>query len=105
MIQRRRQVQRNRRIALFVCLLLCSIIIVMTAGHTRVTAHQDTFKYYTDVTVKEHDTLWTIAESYYSKEFKDMHSYIDEVCEINHIGRDIYPGQIIIVPYYSGEVK
>lgn len=103
--RRRRIAERNRRVGLFICLLLCSFMIILTAGQTIVTANQESYKYYTNITVNSDDTLWTIAEEYYSKEFKDMHKYIKEVCEINDIGYDIYPGQVIIVPYYSSELK
>ncbi len=80
-------------------------MVVLTAGQISVTANQDQYKYYTNVTVSPNDTLWTIAEEYCTKEFGGMHNYIKEVCKINDIGYDIYPGQVIIVPYYSDELK
>ena len=65
------------------------------------------FKYYTSITVHGGDTLETIADKYISDEYKDLDSYINEVCMINNLDEDktIYAGENIVIPYYSEEFK
>lgn len=54
-------------------------------------------------TVEKGDTLWDIAE-HFKPEGLNMSKYIYELREINGIGADIYPGQVITVPV-SGRTK
>ncbi len=103
--RRRKQIQRNRRIAFIACLMLCSVFLFMTAGNISASANQNTYKYYTDVKVQKDDTLWSIAKKYRTKEYATVKSYIAEVRSINGIGTEIYEGQVLVVPYYSGELK
>ena len=103
--RRRRQIQRNRRIALATILVLCSVFVFLSVGNISAKAHQESYKYYTDVKVTENDTLWSIAKKYRTKEYRTMNAYIKEVCKINGIGTEIYDGQILVIPYYSHELK
>ena len=66
------------------------------------------YKYYKTVTVHAQDTLWDIAsESFSSEHYKDMNSYIGEICSINSISdqNSLKAGESLVVPYYSTEFK
>ncbi len=104
-IARRRQAQRKTRLLVLACFLVCSLTVIFAFTSTSVVAHQDTYKYYTDVKVKANDTLWDIAQEYCSEEYDSIQDYIDEVRQINGISYLIYEGQTIVVPYYSSGLK
>lgn len=103
---RRRRVMRNRRIA-----ALCSMAILTFSGcalarNYSVQAQKpDTYKYYTDVTVQKGDTLWDLAMKYMTEEYSGPEEYIREVKKINHLGAQLDCGQILVLPYYSDEIK
>ncbi len=62
------------------------------------------YQYYTSVQVKADDTLWDIAEDYYSYEYEDMNAYVREIEELNHIDADrITAGHYVVIPYYADE--
>ena len=93
--------------------LICTIVFtVIFLGQTlNSEAHSKEmpvrYKYYTSITVHYGDTLESIAKEYISDEYKNVDSYIHEVCLINHIedGDDIIAGKNIVVPYFSSEFK
>lgn len=64
---------------------------------------ETTYKYFTYHTVDKGDTLWTMAEEYIDYEFyNNIHEYVAEVKEINHMSNDtILVGQTIVIPYFS----
>lgn len=60
----------------------------------------------TRVLVEKGDTLWDIANIFYSKEYKDMNAFIDEIKSCNNMTSDtIWEGNYLIVPYYETEQK
>lgn len=60
------------------------------------------FKYYSVITIDKGDTLWSIASSYHDGE--DLRGYISEVMRVNHLSsQTIYPGDKLVIPYYSNE--
>lgn len=65
------------------------------------------YKYYTHITVSYGETLWSIADTYMSDEYKNKETYIKEVVEINNLSDEdsLYAGTTIVVPYYSSEFK
>lgn len=105
---------RNRRnrlhklILIGLCLLI-SVFIVLIALSNDVSANEGNnkteYKYFTQITVNEGDTLWGIANRY-----KGDHTSInDELEEIKHINNlrsnNIIEGQSLVIPYYSYEYK
>ena len=52
--------------------------------------------------IQRGDTLWSIASTYISDEYKDLNEYIDEIMISNGMSSDIIQaGKYIIVPYYA----
>lgn len=78
-----------------VCFLLTGTI------RTQAASTEPSYKYYTSICIRKGDTLWSIANTYMSDGYHDIHEYIEEVCELNHIeDSEIHYGQYITVPYY-----
>lgn len=56
----------------------------------------------TSVMIEKGDSLWTIAETYYSDENRSMKAYIEEIKKCNHLsGNEIKEGNSLIIPYYQ----
>lgn len=61
----------------------------------------NTSKYYTSVTIRPGDTLWSIAEEYMPEDDTDTKKYIEEIMELNHLHSfKIHSGGSLVVPYY-----
>lgn len=81
-----------------------------------ITSHADEngaqlHKYYTSVLVIDEESLAEQVEEYASTgDYRDVRSYLLEVCRINHLAmRDadtlkVAPGNYVILPYYSSEI-
>lgn len=89
---------------LFVTLVLFSVIfITKTVTAERITNRT---KIVTSVQIKKGDTLWSIASSYMSDEYRDINDYIEEIKASNGLATDtIHTGNYIIVPYYADTSK
>ena len=58
-------------------------------------------KFFTGYVVQSGDSLWTIADEYMTKEYKNHEAYIEEVMHSNQMKSDrLYPGQLLVLPYY-----
>ena len=54
------------------------------------------------IMINDNDTLWSIAEEYYSSEYKDINHYIDVIMKANNLSdTTIHSGNFLIIPYYS----
>lgn len=86
-------------------LLFITLIIFSTLFFCKtVTAQRNVnrVKMVTSIQVQEGDTLWSIASRYYSDEYNNMNTYIDEIRDSNGLSSDtIHTGNYIIVPYYE----
>ena len=59
-------------------------------------------KYFTNITIMEGDTLWSIARENCTEEYDNLEDYITEVREINHLcGDSITEGRHIVIPHYT----
>lgn len=59
-------------------------------------------KYVTSVYIEDGDSLWSIAERYFTEKNISMKEYINEIKECNHLSsNEIKKGQYLIVPYYE----
>lgn len=106
---RRQRELRNR--ILLLAFTIC-LVLVMAVSYYSITSYAESeidnvsFKYYTDIEVEYGDSLWSIAQEYCDSHYGSIFEYMNEVRSINHIKGDIIKeGQLLVVPYYSGEYK
>jgi nucleoid-associated protein YgaU len=109
---RRQRIFRRQIMMLFAVITLVIVLVSFMKFSFHVDAQSEDFKpqikYYTSVTVHSGDTLWSLSSEKYSAEhYKDLNSYISEVCKLNHISSadDLKAGESLIMPYYSSEYK
>ena len=103
--RRREKVKKITSIILALCLIMiCVVSYRSLISSANSGTDQKAYKYYTGITVKSGDSLWSIADEFIDYEkYNDKESYVNEVCSINHIENDseLRIGQRLIVPYYS----
>lgn len=104
----RRTAIRNQRvlgvsiITMLVFAILASVLLSSMKAQAR--PAEASYKYYTSVRVEKGDTLWQIAETYITDDYRSLNDYMDEICSINHIANDdIHAGQYLTIPYYSAD--
>ena len=94
----------NFKIITYLSVILISVIILFgiirnvtaSAAHDR--SRQLTCK---SVYVDDNDTLWSIAEEYYTDEYNDIKEYVNAIMETNNLSSDvIFKGSYLIIPYY-----
>ncbi len=107
--KKRIKIVRRQRILLafaIIAVVFISVFLVMSL-ESRADTGDVRFKYYTSRTLSAGDSLYDIARKNCTDEYKDIDTYINEVCSINHIAdKDaVLAGRSIIVPYYSCEYK
>lgn len=79
---------------------------IVSSNHVSAQIHapeeKEREKYFTSITVETGDTLYTIAEKYYTEEYKSIESYISEIKRVNGIRSDyIQQGAFLTIPYYG----
>lgn len=108
-LQMRRRAMALRRLFLITTTLIILMGALLFTSHTvRAQEPADTTsKYYESISVAYGENIYTILETYRdSVHYKDVDSYIKEVCAINHFEYtegeliDVRPGDRLIVPYY-----
>ncbi len=91
----------------FAVAVIISMILICTISYSSIKVQANTgFKYYTGITVKSGETLWSIADKYIDYAYyEDKAAYINEIECINHLDDDemLLAGQLLIIPYYSSE--
>ena len=96
--------QKILGITLAIAVIIVSFILGSVVVHARNNAgHSDYTPYYTNVTVMQGDTLWSIAEKYIDRGVYDnITDYISQLTKLNHLTSDnIYEGQSLVVLYYK----
>lgn len=87
-------------------ILILGLVITIAASiseedSTAVKAADNSNITYISIPVSYNDTLWGIADEYYSGEFGSIKSYIKEIKRCNNLKSDtIYAGKHIVVPVY-----
>ena len=57
-------------------------------------------KYYTSITIKDGDTLWSIAEEYMYDDYDSVKEYANELIKINGLTDDtLYAGNNLVIVY------
>ena len=58
-------------------------------------------RYYTDIIVQPNETLWDIAQEYFTDNCSSIYAYMDEIMELNRLGSEYLTyGQHLAIPYY-----
>lgn len=86
-------------IVLAILLIFCVIKKVKAS-----TVYDNNHKELTCISLKieENDTLWDIANQYYTDDYDNIYEYINTIMETNNMYSDvIHTGNYIIVPYYD----
>ena len=105
---RRREIALRRLFLLVTTLVILGGALLFCSNTVRAQEPADpTSKYYESITVSCGENIYTILETYRDDvHYKDVDSYIREVCSINHFDYtegeliDVRPGDRLIVPYY-----
>ena len=110
--RKRRMMQRYRNtarfvLALFIVTTLATMTLTIRSFARDRQSEEPRFKYYTSYTVQPGESLSRIAERYITDEYSSMDKYLSEVASINHLvsASRIDDGQILILPYYSSDIR
>lgn len=91
-----------------IIIIVISLIVLLNSSVHAFADSKDNLpvnKYYTSITIKAGDTLWSIADQYSKDSNMTKEEYIDDIKSINHIGDSIHSGDNIVIAYYSTDVK
>ena len=79
------------------------MIIIFVFLYTKpIKAESNRTKIAVSVFIERDDTIWSIAQTYYSDEFGTMEKYMKEIKKTNSLTSDkIHAGHYLIVPYYK----
>ncbi len=81
--------------------IICIILLVALASVNRVNGQSDRSKTVKSVCISEGDSLWSIAENFYTEECGDFRDYVSEIRKTNGLKDDtLFAGNYILVPYY-----
>ena len=103
-ISKRRRAEQIRKRIIMVCLVVLVFATTVLAITQRASADtpETRKKTCTSIEIQPGDTLWNIAETYYTEECQDLRSYIDEIKKTNNMHDDkLISGRHLIVPYYK----
>ena len=104
--ERRRCLVRRQRLGLALGLLLIISSFTVLSGFTHAERQSGKYLYYTSVTVDKDDTLYGIASEYVNMQPRSLEGFMKQIMELNHMkAPTVYYGQVIVVPYYSDELK
>lgn len=108
--RRERKVMIQKRIIVFVSLLLISLLILLGSSIRTFASSRDNeplHKYYTSICIERGDNLWNLADRYIVDGVYSREDFIEETCKLNQLSdvNQIHNGDYIVVGYYSSDVK
>ena len=104
---------KNNRIKTLTLTLIIAVAIIasivvssmIVAGASENKTEAPVYKYYSSMTIKDHDTLWDIAGKYHGDN-ESTTDYLKNIKEMNNIkGDNITSGKNIVYYYYTNEYK
>ena len=99
--RRARRLRRRVLTAVTVLLLALVITFAFSAFFGKAKGSSSRTKKLTSVYVESGDSLWSIAEEYYTPECGSMKEYIKEIKQTNSLKSDsIHAGNYLLIPYY-----
>ncbi|MBR0417444.1 MAG: LysM peptidoglycan-binding domain-containing protein [Firmicutes bacterium] len=91
-------IANRMRFVCFVAMVLLAVSFVIMGIINTSSAKEKRDMRYTEVTVREGDTLWELALDHGNPE-KDVREVVYDICLANNIkAGDIRPGQILMIP-------
>ncbi len=91
-------IANRMRFVFFVAMVLLAVSFVIMGIINTSSAKEKRDMRYTEVTVREGDTLWELALDHGNQD-KDVREVIYDICLANGIkAGDIRPGQILMIP-------
>lgn len=94
-----------RALVLFLALFFVMFALLFMFKAMAAETHKPKQKAAAPVQIEPGDTLWSIAENYYSEEFGTMQEFVLEIKRTNQLEDDrIHAGGYLIVPYYTSNV-
>ena len=109
---RRQKIVRRQYMLISAIVFVVIFVAVFNIFSFKASAQSDSYvpeyKYYKTITIHSGDSLWKLASSEYNEDhYKNIESYISEICKINSIDSDtiLYAGESLVIPYYSCDYK
>lgn len=92
----------NRALIAFTVLFLLILSLFVVTQTFAAEQESNRVKTVCSVQIQPGDSLWSIAEHYYTDDFDSMKDYVAEIKRSNRLTSDtIHAGAYIIVPYYT----
>lgn len=89
--------------AVILVLLLFFAVIFLFPERSASASNTTSLTYHiASVQIEQGDSLWSIAEEYFTKEFSSIQDYIKEIKRMNCMENDvIFEGGYLLIPYYA----
>lgn len=82
--------------------MVIGISLIMNKTVSSATVRQQSVKCYRSVEIEKGDSIWSIAKKYYTDDWNNLESYIEEIKQFNGIANDnIQAGCYLAIPYYE----
>ncbi|MCR5278839.1 MAG: LysM peptidoglycan-binding domain-containing protein [Lachnospiraceae bacterium] len=100
--RRNRELQRHITILVLTFVLIIIMTVLFFGTKSMAAGNRTTCKCYASVQIEPGDTLYGLADRYYSSEFKSVDRMVKEIMSINNMNNDVViSGLYIIIPYYT----
>lgn len=93
----------RRVLIIIACVLFISVILSGIVKNVKASSEHDIIRdFHCDsIRIDDKDTLWGIAEEYFTDEYEDIDNYIKVIMRANSLqSTTIHKGNYLIIPYY-----